>query len=103
MQILYQLQKQMPSSLFGDPAQALAFVNHAITLSRRTSGPEDDRQAPLRIVSNADEEDNEQVTETLHTAIEYLLASLEGSHNRIYRLLSDELSVSAPEVYDFRQ
>lgn len=75
MQILYQLQKRMPSSLFGDPTQALAFVDHAIALSRRKTESEDNHQEPLRIVSDANEEDEGQI---LHTAIEYLLASLEA-------------------------
>ncbi|CAG7848566.1 SubName: Full=Uncharacterized protein {ECO:0000313/EMBL:CCA66523.1} [Serendipita indica DSM 11827] len=57
MQILYQLQKRMPSSLFGDPTQALAFVDHAIALSRRKTESEDNHQEPLRIVSDANEED----------------------------------------------
>lgn len=65
----------MPSSLFGDPTQALAFVDHAIALSRRKTESEDNHQEPLRIVSNANEEDEAQI---LHTAIEYLLASLEA-------------------------
>jgi hypothetical protein len=79
MQLLYQLQKQMPSAVLSSPKHALAFVDHA--LNRGDINPVDsteESQESLRFLKREASRQYEENEELLRTAVEFLLSCLEG-------------------------
>jgi hypothetical protein len=79
MQLLYQLQKQMPSAVLSNPKNALAFVDHALNI--RDINPVDtieESRESLRFLKREESGQYEQDEELVRTAVEYLLSCLEG-------------------------
>jgi hypothetical protein len=73
------MQKQLPSSVLTDPAQALAFVDHAFTSTTKISRTRSSQEGldSLRFVKEEESQD-ENNDEILRTAVDFLLSSLEG-------------------------
>jgi hypothetical protein len=79
MQLLYQLQKQMPSAVLSSPNHALAFVDHVLNIG--DTNPVDsanESQGSLRFLKREASRQYEQDEELLQTAVEFLLSCLEG-------------------------
>lgn len=79
MQLLYQMQKQLPSSVLTDPTQALAFVDHAFTSTTKVSRARNSQEGLDRLrfldQEGSHDEDNDEI---LRTAVDFLLSALEG-------------------------
>lgn len=76
MQLLYQMQQQLPSSILSNPSHALAFVDHVIGTATQEA-PSQAAESPLRFVKSEGEADS-QAGDILRTAVDFLLTSLEG-------------------------
>ncbi|PVF99985.1 hypothetical protein CPB86DRAFT_702088 [Serendipita vermifera] len=80
MQIIYQLQKQLPSSILSNPEHAIAFVDHALTSTQQksTSISSETPLASLRFINPEEGEDTSE-DDTLRTAVDFLLSILEAN------------------------
>src|SRR5271169_1496126 len=79
MQLLYQLQKQMPSAVLSNPKYALAFVDHALNIGDINSvDSTEESQESLRFLKREASRQYEQDEELLRTAVEFLLSCFEG-------------------------
>jgi hypothetical protein len=79
MQLLYQMQQQLPSSILSNPSHALAFVDHVISTSTAPKAPSQVSESSLRFVKGEeDDEADSQTGDILRTAVDFLLSSLEG-------------------------
>ncbi|KAG9022398.1 hypothetical protein FS842_006187 [Serendipita sp. 407] len=87
MQLMYQLQKRLPSSILSNPGHALAFVDHVLTTTTSTTTK---RKPPSSLVNPVEslrfisddkdmEEQEDQVADILRTAVDFLLSSLEAN------------------------
>ncbi|KAG8857705.1 hypothetical protein FRB91_011020, partial [Serendipita sp. 411] len=87
MQLMYQLQKRLPSSILSNPEHALAFVDHVLTTTTSTTTK---RKPPSSLVNPVEslrfisddkdmEEQEDQVADILRTAVDFLLSSLEAN------------------------
>jgi hypothetical protein len=79
MQIIYQLQNQLPSSILSNPEHAIAFVDHALT-SIRTKSTSSSSETPLNSLRFINQEEGEDTGEddTLRTTVDFFLSILEG-------------------------
>ena len=79
MQLLYQMQQQLPSSILSNPSHALAFVDHAISTAITRRDLAESSNSPMLIVKNdGGDEDDSQTGDILRTAVDFLLSCLEG-------------------------
>jgi len=78
MQLLYQMQQQLPSSILSNPSHALAFVDHVITTASARKTPLQPSKPSLLFVKGDEEEEDSQAGDILRTAVDFLLSSLEG-------------------------
>lgn len=78
MQLLYQMQQQLPSSILSNPSHALAFVDHVINAAQKTSHLS--LESSLRFVKSEEGDGaGSQTGDILRTAVDFLLSSLEGA------------------------
>jgi hypothetical protein len=79
MQLLYQMQQQLPSSILSNPSHALAFVDHVISTSTAPKVLSQVSESSLRFVKSEEEDEaDSQTGDILRTAVDFLLSSLEG-------------------------
>ena len=78
MQLLYQMQQQLPSSILSNPSHALAFVDHVISTSTTPKALSQVPESSLRFMKSEEEEADSQTGDILRTAVDFFLSSLEG-------------------------
>ncbi|KIM25905.1 hypothetical protein M408DRAFT_25799 [Serendipita vermifera MAFF 305830] len=79
MQLLYQMQQKLSSSILSNPSHALAFVDHAITTATAQKQSLQPSKSPLLVVANEGDEEDAQAGDILRTAVDFLLSSLEAN------------------------